>query len=365
MTPNQETSAGRDGMSTYYQERMEADLGEIRDKVREVSDLVEGQVTRAVDALFDHDRARAAAVVLGDREVNRRIGQIDALCHAFIVRHAPTERYLRRASAVLRLDVALERVGDYASSIGREVGRISAPLPADVAGELRSVADHARDSLAEALRAFRDGDEALARGGGEITDEEAARVFDCLLELGHGEDVSLADVFGFTHVLNLLMRVAEQSENIREQTLFAITGEVPSPRAFRVLFVDERNARASQLAEAYARKTFPGSGTYRSAGWRPAEALDPELVDFLAGRGVDASGARPKALSGDGAEPEHVVVVMSPEGRAEIEPVPFRTTLVTWKLDDSPAGGDLERLYDALGRRVDELMRTLAGPEAA
>jgi len=97
-------------MSTHYEERMEADLGEIRRKVKTVSDLVERQVQMAVQSLLHVDRDLASHVVLGDRQVNRRIKQIDHLCHAFIVRHAPSAGHLRYVSAVLRLDVALERV---------------------------------------------------------------------------------------------------------------------------------------------------------------------------------------------------------------------------------------------------------------
>ena len=39
-------------MSTHYEERMEADLAEIKRKVRKVSDLVELQVQRAVEAFL-------------------------------------------------------------------------------------------------------------------------------------------------------------------------------------------------------------------------------------------------------------------------------------------------------------------------
>ena len=37
-----------------------------------------------------------------------------------------------------------------------------------------------------------------------------------------------------------------------------------------MLFVDEHNDRLSQLAEAVARKAFPESGVYESAGWSPS-----------------------------------------------------------------------------------------------
>lgn len=345
---------------------MESDLEEIRTRVRKVSDLVQEQVGGAVRALFEFDRAGASEVVLGDRQVNRRIQQIDSLCHAFIVRHAPTEEYLRRASAVLRLDVALERIGDYASSIAREVGRLSGPPPKGIAQEVRAIADHARVSLADGLRAFHEGDEGLARSSAGISERDIERTFASVLQVGEDGERSLGDVFGFTHVLNLLMRVTEQSNNIREQTLFALTGEVAERGTFRVLFVDERNDRSSQLAEAYARNNFPGSGEYESAGWSPAPSLNPELAGFLEAKGLALETAGPKAIdfTGGKSDAHHVVVLMEPDERARVEPVPFRTTLVTWDLDRARNEG-LDELYGEVARRVDDLMKTLAGPEAA
>ena len=164
--------------------------------------------------------------------------------------------------------------------------------------------------------------------------------------------------------MNLLMRVTEQSTNIGEQTLFAISGEVVERTAFRVLFVDGENAGSSVLAEAYARANFPGSGSYESGGWEPAEHADPAVVAFLEDRGMDASAVEPSPVRvGDG-PPPHVLVLIDSEGRARVDAVPFRTTLVAWELP-AASTGSLDDLYDAVGTRVDELMTTLAGPEAA
>ena len=107
-------------MKTYYEERLDGDLDEIKSKVRAVSTMVEDQMRDAIQALLEDDRDLANGVILGDRWVNRRVREIDHLCHDFIVRYAPSARPLRFVSAALRLHVALERIGDYAGTIGRE-----------------------------------------------------------------------------------------------------------------------------------------------------------------------------------------------------------------------------------------------------
>ena len=94
-----------------YEARMQEDLDEIRQRLGRLSDLIESQVGDAVHSFLEDDRNLANDVVLGDRRVNRKIREIDHLCHAFIVRHAPSAGHLRYVSGVLRLDVALERIG--------------------------------------------------------------------------------------------------------------------------------------------------------------------------------------------------------------------------------------------------------------
>lgn len=358
-------------MSTHYEERMEADLSEIKRKVRKVSDLVELQVQRAIEAFLTGKVDLANQAVLGDRQVNRRIKELDYLCHAFIVRHAPSAGHLRFVSAVLRLAVALERVGDYAGMMGREVVRLTAPPPATIRRDIEMMGHQARHTLSQSLRAFHHGDVALARsslGLAEQTDVTLNTVIQELIETGEKGERSIRDLFALQRIVNLITRVAEQSENVAEQTVFASTGETRDRRVFRVLFIDERNDRSSQIAEAYARKAFPESGTYRSAGWNPGAAINPELIEFMDAHGVDLRDAVPKKLQSVSNAPEHfhVIVSFSPGARGHLGEIPYRTTLLEWTIGAGPGtdAGTLEALYQDLAVRVRDLMTTLAGPDA-
>ena len=143
---------------THYEERMQSDLDEIRDKVGRLATLIESQVGDAVHSFLKEDRTLANDVVLGDRRVNRKIRDIDHLCHAFIVRHAPSAGHLRYVSAVLRLDVALERIGDYASTIGREIVQLSGRPPERIVRDVELISDQARRTLHQSLVSFQAAD---------------------------------------------------------------------------------------------------------------------------------------------------------------------------------------------------------------
>jgi phosphate transport system protein len=350
---------------------MEADLAEIKRKVRKVSDLVELQVQRAIESVLTETADLANEAVLGDRQVNRRIKELDYLCHSFIVRHAPSGGPLRYVSAVMRLAVALERVGDYAGMMGREVVRLSAPPPGAILRDIEMMGHQARQTLGQSLRAFHHGDVALAKAGlgaGDQMDITLETVIKELIAAGDARAMPLKDLFALQRIVNLVKRVAEQADNVCEQTIFATTGEQRERRVFRVLFVDEHNDRSSQIAEAYARKAFPESGTYRSAGWNPGRAIDPNIVEFMDSRGVDMRSATPRKLQPVSSLTEryHVIVAFSSDARQHLGEIPYRTTLLEWKHGVGPGtdAGTLEKLYQDLAVRVRDLMTTLAGPDA-
>lgn len=356
---------------------MQADLDEIRARVDSVSRLIETQVGDAVHALLSDDRDLANDVILGDRRVNRKIREIDRLAHAFIVRHAPSAGHLRYVSAVLRLDVALERIGDYASTIGREVIQLSGAPPERIARDVELISHQSRRTLQQSLAAFKGADVELANetyGMAGQTDSTLEKVFEELIEVGETRDLPLRDVFGLLRIINLLKRVAEQAENICEQVLFAASGETKDPKTFRILFLDRGNDLVSQMAEAYAGKAFPQSGSYASAGWAPVHALDEALVSFMDQSGIDMRGKSPTPLRPIHEEPRHwhIVVGLSSDARDHIPILPFRTIFLDWSsvMDGIDRTGPMSE--DTLGEllkrvqlRVSDLMLTLRGPDAS
>tara|TARA_B100001123_G_scaffold371388_1_gene434553 strand:+ start:999 stop:2081 length:1083 start_codon:yes stop_codon:yes gene_type:complete len=359
-------------MKAQYEERMQMDLDEVRRKFHKVATLVEDQLRDTVQALIGWDKDLATKVILGDRQVNRRIQQIDSLCHTFIIRHAPSAGHLRFASAVLRLNVALERIGDYAGTIGREVLHLTTQPPERVTRDIEIIAQQARHALGEALTSFfeEDLERALQMHEGLVRpiDLTLSAVLGHLVELANDRVVPLKDSFALVRINNLLKRVSEQADNISEQAIFAITGEEREPRIYRILFVGHENNRASQIAEAYAEKAYPTRGVYTSAGLNPAGGLDPALIEFMDERGMDVKHKMPSPFTTplDSVQPYHVIIALEEGVLEHITEVPFRTIVLEWAID-IPEGFTtevLEDLYKMIAVRIQDLMKTLAGPDA-
>ena len=87
---------------SHYEERLEQDLGKIREQIAAMAGKVEEGLKNAVRALQTGDCKLASTVILADHPINRSMREIDRLCHAFIAVHLPSAGHLRLLSSAVR-----------------------------------------------------------------------------------------------------------------------------------------------------------------------------------------------------------------------------------------------------------------------
>ena len=362
---------------SHYEERMQRDLDAILARVADLGARVETAARAAVHALLHRDRQKAAETILQDHPVNRGTREVDRLCHVFVARHLPSAGVLRTISSVLRMSVAIERVGDYAVTIARETVQLDADVPEPIKRDIELVAESSLTLFAQAMRAFNEQNPELARGtkgqGSRPRRRTSHRVFHDLVRVGEDQAPPLADLFALLMCIQRLERIGSQALNICEETIFATTGEVKQPKVYNVLFVDRANDGASIMAEAIARRTFPHSGRYTSAGWQPSTKVLPAVRAFLDRTGHDVGGLAPTPFDATYGELENVHVVVSLDGDAlaRIPELPFHTTVLTWQVSPSTTAAQdmqaeewLQALFRDLSGRIQDLMRTLRGEKA-
>ncbi len=347
---------------SIYEARLQADLEAISRRVDAVASLVVDNVEEAVAALVAWDHLRCYRVGLKDKAINRETRAIDVLCHEFVARHFPAAGHLRFISSALRLDVELERVGDYAVNIARRSVLLhTRPSEANLK-VVQQVGATATALLRDAVTAWSLRDAEAARpliSRSRAFTKAHERKIDALIDPGEGD---VEDLFIVRDVLYNLIRVGAQARNLCEETLFTVTGETKEPKTYNVLFVGDGNSRLTQLAEAFARKAFPQSGQYASAGWAPADVLDPEMYELAATAGLDLGGAVPRPLSDElpALERYHVIVSMQPGALEHLGDLPYSTVFLEWHLPDT----DLRGQFKEVSSQVRDLMLALSGPEA-
>jgi phosphate transport system protein len=359
--------------ASHFEALLQRDIDSIRTKLLQMANLTAKALTRAYQALKDHDRQLAYAVILHDQDVDAAELELDRLCLEFIVRHQPAAGHLRFVYSASKIVNELERVGDYAESVARQVILLDCEdFPAE---KFKEIADLAIPMVQQSVRAFVDknADLALATKAIEPLVNDARDSLNAeLLQLREEGRLPLDALPLLMTVARRFERVSDQATNICEQALYFATGENvrhPPVEGFRVMFVDDKNECLSQMAEAIARSMNPPQFTFSSAGLS-AGTLDPRLVSFLAEKGIDVSQQRSKGLDQTPQSNRMQVVVMLCESAFKAFPrKPGKKLGLLWSVPDpceAPGTPEevhaaYEQAYSTLKNHIADLVEAIEG----
>jgi len=319
-----------------YEERLERDLTRIQKKMAGMSFLVGQALENAVTALIKRDHELAYAIILEDNCINRGFEEINQLCYGFVARHLPSAGHLRRISSILRLNIEMERVGDYAVTICRETVQFSKPYNKEILRDIEQMSNESLHILHLAFKAFNKENTALAESTMGLSDRANITFINAYHNLTNEKahtNWSLRELLGLFVVYYEFERISDQAKNICEATLFAVKGELKKQKIFHILFLDEENHCQSQMAEFFAKKAFPKSGRYFSAGLKPAEELDPQFVSFMDSCGIEMTGIKPKSMDMI-PKLDRFDLIVSLQGpiKSYISKVPFHTSVLQWNV---------------------------------
>lgn len=358
---------------SHLEERLEHDLTEIRGHIAALGSEVEQELENALHALEKANDKLAFKTILSDLPINRHMRQIDRLCHAFIAVHLPSAGHLRLISAVIRANIILERIGDYAVTIAREAVQLGDVPEGRMGAEIQKIGNEALAVLGEAIAAFNAADIGLARHAITMANQvehEMDRVYAELLDSADGKGGCDRESMIFLIIFTQLKRVADQAKNLAEEAIFTQTGKTKPPKTYRILFLDGDNSTLGPMAMLIADRVFPQQGRFTTAGVSPADRLDSNMVGFMQGRGFNLDNLAPRRLdsSREALAEYHVIVGLNQKVLKSIGKIPFRTSALNWMKLDTPAGDDTatwEDLYRHLGLQISELMELLRGEEGA
>ena len=348
---------------SHLEERMEADLNYIRDWLWNIGEDVEKALRNAKKILLLRDPDMAYDVILGDHPINRDSRQCDRLCHTFIARYLPGAGALREMASTIRINVILERIGDYAVTICRESLQLEAPLPEKFSAKIDAIADDSIEILAGARTAFREGNAEQAIALMQAAKRMEGRMDGFYDELFAEDDrMDATTMMVIFVVFNMFKRVADQAKNVCDQTVFAVRGVAKLPKVYRILFLDQPGSELGQLAAAIGQKNFPDTAEFTCATPGVTEQPSDALLEFLAETGLPDSELVTERLEGLEHDFSDYIVLVSVNGRVSdyVDMVPFHTSALNWSL---PESDDLAGHYRQLRSQIIDLVTLLAGTE--
>jgi len=151
---------------SHYEERLEKDLVNIRSEVSKLAGWVDEAVNNSIHALLSGNEELANTTILHDGPINRKMREIDSMCHRFVAVHLPSAGPLRLISSVIRINIILERIGDYAVTISRELQQLSevnAALDENAARGIELLANEVQLMLKQAITSFEESNMELAK----------------------------------------------------------------------------------------------------------------------------------------------------------------------------------------------------------
>jgi arsenate reductase len=125
----------------------------------------------------------------------------------------------------------------------------------------------------------------------------------------------------------------------------------------KVLFVCVENAGRSQMAEAFANKYGKDKFVVFSAGNKPADKINPLVVEVMKEKGIDISSNKPKLLTFQMTQEADLIVTMGCNDQG-ICPGPFFKPTIDWQLED-PKGKPIEKvreIRDDIERHVKKMI---------
>lgn len=202
---------------------------QIKDAVLRMGSRVERQIASAIRAFVARDGVLAESVIAGDAEINGMQRQVTDLIAITIATQSPVARDLRFLLALNHVASELERIGDHAVGVAKQVRRMPDGAPVPAATELARMGDLAASLVGGILRALVDADSEAARtvaAGDDEIDHGYSRVFTAAVAEMQADPDAVERGTRTILVAHWLERIGDRVTNIAEDVVHLATGRV-------------------------------------------------------------------------------------------------------------------------------------------
>jgi phosphate transport system protein len=205
----------------------EEELENLRNRLLEMSGLVEDSVYRSVQSLIEKDEAAAQQVLQNEARINRMEIQIDELATSLLARVQPMATDLRFITAAIKINNDLERMGDISVNIVRRtLALMREPISKELV-DIPHMATIAQSMIRNSLDAFVRKDAELARSiltSDDVIDQLRDSVYEELIGLMERDPTTVRQSINLMFIARALERLADHATNIAEDVLFLVEG---------------------------------------------------------------------------------------------------------------------------------------------
>jgi phosphate transport system protein len=208
--------------------QFDEELNALNEKLLHMARLAEESVALAVKSLKDRDDRYAQDVFKRETTVNLLEIDVDELCMRLLALRQPVASDLRFITSAMKIASELERVGDLAVNIAEVSIELLKLPPLKPLIDIPRMASLAQGMVKDALNAFVNRDEALARLVCERDDEVDSlndQIFRELLTYMMNDQSTINRAVGLILIGRHLERIADHATNIGEDVIYLVKGK--------------------------------------------------------------------------------------------------------------------------------------------
>lgn len=210
---------------SHFHKEMET----VKEDLLKMAGLVEEAIHEAARALTNRDESLARYVIRGDQKINALENSIEGKCIKLLATQQPVAIDLRFITSAMKINTALERMGDQAVNLAERAQELHGLDPMDAPPELLEMAAIAQEMTRMCLDSFVRKDVSLAYkvcARDDDLDDLNRRLLEQMLEWMMRERRIARRGVEWIIAGRHLERIGDEATNIAEEVVFLVDGRV-------------------------------------------------------------------------------------------------------------------------------------------
>ena len=208
---------------------LQRELDQLRHELLSLFGIVEQMIGKAFRALRDRRTDLAREVISSDEIVDQREVGSEEECLKLLALHQPVASDLRWLTMVIKINADLERMADLACNIAERAVALNLYPMFPIPDDLQAMVREASTMVRQALDAFVDTDVKLAETvikSDDLVDLLNRNVIEELQERMKESPENVEPALHCFSAARHLERVADLAENLAEDVIFMVNGEI-------------------------------------------------------------------------------------------------------------------------------------------
>lgn len=204
----------------------ESALENLRKDVLMMSSLFQRSLENARKGLFDRDEDWCNTVIVDDEEIDSLEIQVDTEGMDIMLRYHPVASDLRNVISAMKTSVNIERAADQAVGIARRARKLCALTAMPDTNRIQPMYQHAMAMFSDAMKAYADGDPALAetlKPRDKELDAMNKSFAESITSLMPSHPDSIRGMLELIFIARCLERIGDLAKNIAEDTIYAVS----------------------------------------------------------------------------------------------------------------------------------------------